>query len=95
MGGASGGYTCARQGVCDVLRWKARPYVYSNAVAPAIVGASIEVFKMLGEDNDRIKKLNENTRLFRTSMAKAGFKVMGHEDCAICPVYFGNETWAK
>lgn len=94
LGGGTGGYTSGHQAIIDVLRQKARPYLFSNSVAPSVVGASLEAFKMLGESKELIANLRRNTRLFRTGMKKAGFRVMGHEDCPIAPVYLGDAKLA-
>jgi len=94
LGGGTGGYTTGHQDVIDVLRQKGRPYLFSNSIAPAVVGASIEVFKMLGENQDLIKSLHANTKQFRLGMKKAGFKILGHDDCPIAPVYLGDAKLA-
>jgi len=60
-----------------------------------VVGASLEVFKMLGENQDLIKNLSANTTLFRTQMKKAGFNILGHDDCPIAPVYLGDARVAS
>ena len=74
----------------DVLRQKGRPYLFSNSIAPSVVGASNEVFDMLKENQDLIANLHANTKLFRTQMKAAGFNVMGHDDSPIAPVYLGD-----
>lgn len=66
LGGGTGGYTSASQEVVGVLRQRGRPYLFSNSIAPCVVGASIEVFKMLAENQDLITSLRENTALFRS-----------------------------
>ena len=90
LGGGTGGYTSASQEVVDVLRQKGRPYLFSNSIAPSVVGASNEVFKMLGESQDIIANLHANTALFRSQMRAAGFNILGHDDCPIAPVYLGD-----
>ena len=75
MGGASGGYTCARQEIVDLLRQKSRPYLFSNTLAPAICAASIKVIDMLTESTDLRDKVHENTRYFRQELGKLGFDV--------------------
>jgi glycine C-acetyltransferase len=95
LGGGTGGYTTGSQEVVDVLRQKGRPYLFSNSIAPSIVGASIEVFKMLKDSPDLTQKLRDNTSLFRTQMKKAGFKILGHDDCPIAPVYLGDARLAS
>ena len=90
LGGGTGGYTSASQEVVDVLRQKGRPYLFSNSIAPSVVGASNEVFKMLGESQELIANLHANTALFRSQMKAAGFNILGHDDCPIAPVYLGD-----
>jgi len=92
--GGSGGYTCARKEVTDALRNIGRPYVFSNSLAPPIVGASLEVFKMINENQEVFERLKDNTRHFRSKMKEAGFHVMGVDDCPICPVFFGDANLA-
>lgn len=75
LGGASGGYTAARQEVIDMLRQKSRPYLFSNTLAPAICAASIKVFDMLTESTALRDKVHENTRYFRSELGKLGFDV--------------------
>lgn len=75
LGGASGGFTSARKEVIEILRQRSRPYLFSNTVAPAIVGASIEVFNMLSETTELRDKLEENTQYFRSAMTGAGFDI--------------------
>lgn len=75
MGGASGGYTCARQEIIDLLRQKSRPYLFSNTLAPAICAASIKVIDMLSESTALRDKVHENTRYFREELGNLGFDV--------------------
>lgn len=75
LGGASGGFTSGRKEVIEMLRQKSRPYLFSNTLAPSIVGASIAVLDMLTETTDLRDKLEENTRYFRTEMTRAGFDI--------------------
>ena len=75
MGGASGGYTCARQEIVDLLRQKSRPYLFSNTLAPAICAASIKVIDMLTESTALRDKVHENTRYFPQELGKLGFDV--------------------
>ena len=75
LGGASGGFTAARQEIVDMLRQKSRPYLFSNTLAPAITGASIEVLDLLSETTELRDKLEENTKYFRDEMSKAGFDI--------------------
>ncbi|GAA5216404.1 glycine C-acetyltransferase [Corallincola platygyrae] len=94
MGGASGGYTAAKQPVIDWLRQRSRPYLFSNSLAPAIVGASLEVLKLLKESGELRLKLNENARYFRERMQAAGFTLAG-ADHAIIPVMLGDAKLAS
>lgn len=76
LGGASGGYTSARQEIIDMLRQKSRPYLFSNTLAPAIACASYETFTMLMESTALRDKVHENTRYFREQMEKVGFDII-------------------
>lgn len=75
LGGASGGFTSGRKEVIEMLRQKSRPYLFSNTLAPSIVGASIAVLDMLTETTHLRDKLEENTRYFRSEMTAAGFDI--------------------
>lgn len=75
LGGASGGFTSGRKEIIEMLRQRSRPYLFSNTLAPSIVGASIEVFNMLSETTALRDKLESNTKYFRTEMTKAGFDI--------------------
>lgn len=75
LGGASGGFTAARKEIVELLRQRSRPYLFSNTLAPSIVGASIQVFEMLLETTDLRDKLEENTLYFRKEMTAAGFDI--------------------
>lgn len=75
LGGASGGFTSGRREIVEMLRQRSRPYLFSNTLAPVIVGASIEVFELLTESTALRDKLEENTRYFRKSMTEAGFDI--------------------
>jgi glycine C-acetyltransferase len=75
LGGASGGYTAARQEIVDLLRQRSRPYLFSNSVAPAICAASIKVLDMLGASTALRDKVHENTSYFRAQLSKLGFDV--------------------
>ena len=77
LGGATGGYTAGPRDAIDMLRQKSRPYLFSNTVAPAVVGASIEMFKMLKKDTGLRDKVEANTKRFRERMTAAGFKLKG------------------
>jgi len=75
LGGASGGFTSGRQEIIDMLRQRSRPYLFSNTVAPSIVGASIAVLDLLTESTALRDQLEENTHYFRTQMTAAGFDI--------------------
>lgn len=85
FGGAMGGFTTGPKEIIDMLRQRSRPYLFSNSVAPSIVGASIEMFKMLAESNDLHTRLMENVEYFRTRMLDAGFDIKPTQS-AICAV---------
>ena len=90
MGGASGGFVTANAQVVDMLRNKARTYLFSNSIAPPIVGATIEAYNILSQSSNLIQQLNANTKLFRSAMKGAGFKILGHDECPIAPVWLGD-----
>lgn len=75
LGGASGGFTSGRKEVIEMLRQRSRPYLFSNTLAPSIVGASIAVLDMLSETTELRDKLEHNTKYFRTKMTEAGFDI--------------------
>ena len=75
LGGASGGFTSGKKEIIELLRQRSRPYLFSNTLAPSIVGASIEVFDMLSETTELRDKLERNTKYFREEMTKAGFDI--------------------
>ena len=85
LGGAMGGYTTGKKEIIEILRQKSRPYLFSNSLAPTIVGASLKVFEMISKDTTLRDKLEENTNYFRKEMEKAGFDLVG-ADAAIVPV---------
>ena len=85
FGGAMGGFTTGPKEVIDMLRQRSRPYLFSNSVAPSIVGASLEMFKMLKENDDLHTKLMENVNYFRDRMLEAGFDIKPTQS-AICAV---------
>ncbi|MEO5789997.1 MAG: glycine C-acetyltransferase [Gelidibacter sp.] len=85
MGGAMGGYTTGKKEIIEMLRQRSRPYLFSNSLAPAIVGASIKVFEMLSSENPFKKQLDQNTKYFKEGMQKAGFDII-NGDSAIVPV---------
>ena len=85
LGGAMGGYTTGKKEIIEMLRQRSRPYLFSNSLAPAIVGASIKVFQLLGNDTSLRDKLEYNTSYFKEGMKKAGFDIIDG-DSAIVPV---------
>ena len=85
LGGAMGGYTTGKKEVIEILRQRSRPYLFSNSLAPAIVGASLKVFELLSSDTSLRDTLEWNTSYFRKEMEKAGFDLVG-ADAAIVPV---------
>lgn len=85
LGGAMGGYTTAKKEIIEILRQRSRPYLFSNSLSPAIVGASIKVFELLEKDTSLRDKLEWNTNYFKEGMKKAGFDIIDG-DSAIVPV---------
>ena len=85
LGGAMGGYTTGRKEIVELLRQRSRPYLFSNSLAPAIVGASLKVFEMLSESTELRDKLEANTAYFKKGMEAAGFDIV-KGDSAIVPV---------
>jgi len=85
LGGAMGGYTTGKKEIIEMLRQRSRPYLFSNSLAPAIVGASIKVFEMLDKDTSLRDKLQNNTEYFKKGMKEAGFDIIDG-DSAIVPV---------
>ncbi|MCX2678938.1 glycine C-acetyltransferase [Galbibacter sp. EGI 63066] len=85
LGGAMGGYTTGKKEIIEILRQRSRPYLFSNSLAPNIVGASIKVFDMLSNSTALRDKLEENTNYFKEGMKKAGFDIVDG-DSAIVPV---------
>lgn len=85
FGGAVGGFTAGPKEIIEILRQRSRPYLFSNSLPPAVVGAGIEVFKMLEEDDSLHKKLMENVNYFRDKMLAAGFDIKPTQS-AICAV---------
>ena len=75
LGGANGGFTTGRKEIIEMLRQRSRPYLFSNTLAPSIVGASIAVFNMLTETTELRDKLERNTKYFRTKITEAGFDI--------------------
>lgn len=85
FGGAIGGFTTGRKEIIELLRQRSRPYLFSNSIPPAVVGASLEVFKMLAESNELHDQLAENVQYFRSKMVEAGFDIKPTQS-AICAV---------
>jgi len=85
LGGAMGGYTTGKKEIIEILRQRSRPYLFSNSLAPAIVGATLKVFDIISKDTSLRDKLEWNTNYFRTGMEKAGFDLVG-ADAAIVPI---------
>ncbi len=85
FGGAIGGFTTGRKEIIDLLRQRSRPYLFSNSIPPAVVGASIEVFNILKESDDLHTQQQENVRYFREKMIEAGFDIKPTQS-AICAV---------
>ena len=85
MGSAMGGYTTAKKEIIELLRQRSRPYLFSNSLAPAIIGASLKVFEIIEKDTTLRDQLEENTAYFKNGMIKAGFDIIDG-DSAIVPV---------
>lgn len=94
LGGASGGYTSARQEIVDLLRQRSRPYLFSNTVAPNIVAASLKVFDMLSSTTRLRDKLEENTKYFREKIKAAGFNIKDGIH-PIVPIMLGDAVLAQ
>lgn len=110
LGGATGGYTTGPKVLVDLLRNRARPYLFSNTLSPSVAGASLEVFRLLaattstgsddrtkGTDNELnlLGQLRANVHHFRTAMREAGFELRGHSECPIVPVMLGDARLAS
>jgi len=93
LGGASGGYTSGRQEIIDLLRQRSRPYLFSNSVAPAVVGASLKVLDILVYGGDLRARLRDNTAFFRARMTALGFDILPG-DHPIVPVMIGDAARA-
>lgn len=94
LGGASGGYTCARREVVEWLRQRSRPYLFSNTLAPVIAATSLRVFDMIEEGGELRRQLNDNAERFRAEMSKLGFTLAG-ADHPIIPVMIGDAARAS
>ncbi len=93
LGGASGGYTCARAEVVEMLRQRSRPYLFSNSLAPSIAAAALATIELLESSDDLRERLNANTAWFREALAREGFEVPD-SDHAIVPVMLGDAVTA-
>lgn len=93
LGGASGGYTSGRKEIIDLLRQRSRPYLFSNSVAPPIIGASLKVLDLLTETSHLRDRLFSNTRFFRERMSSLGFHILPGEH-PIVPVMLGDAALA-
>jgi glycine C-acetyltransferase len=94
LGGASGGYTSGRKEIVELLRQRSRPYLFSNSLAPSIVGASLKTLEMLSRNTDLRDKLEANTKFFREAMAKSGFNILPGTH-PIVPIMFGDAVVAS
>ena len=94
LGGASGGYTAARQPIVDLLRQRSRPYLFSNTLAPPIVNASLRTLDLLQESGELRDRLRKNTAWFRQAMTESGFKLLDGEH-PIIPVMLGDAVLAS
>ncbi|MSQ01538.1 MAG: glycine C-acetyltransferase [Myxococcales bacterium] len=94
LGGSQGGFTSGRREIIELLRQKSRPYLFSNTVAPPIVGAAIKVFELLSASTERRDRLEANTLHFRRSMAAAGFQIRPGVH-SICPLMLGDARLAS
>ena len=93
LGGASGGYTCARTPIVELLRQRSRPYLFSNSLAPSIVAATLAALDLLSRSGELLDRLRENTTYFRTRMAEEGFEIP-ESDHPIAPVMIGDAVLA-
>ena len=94
LGGASGGFTSSKKEVIEILRQKSRPYLFSNTLAPSIVGASLKVFELIENDNSLIKNLQKNTKYFRDEMKNLGFDIV-EGNHPIVPIMLYDAVLAK
>jgi glycine C-acetyltransferase len=94
LGGASGGYTSGRKEIIDWLRQRSRPYLFSNSMAPPIVGASVAALELIHREPHRLEKLRDNARYFRSGMTKLGFDLVPGEH-PIIPVMLYDAPKAK
>ena len=94
LGGAMGGYTTGKKEIIEILRQRSRPYLFSNSLAPSIVGASLKVFDLISKDTSLRDKLEWNTNYFRVGMEKAGFDLIGG-NAAIVPIMIYDATLSQ
>ncbi len=94
LGGASGGFTCASKNVIDLLKQRSRPYLFSNALSPSIVSASLKALDIVETDHERRERINENTKYFRSKMKNLGYSILGDEH-PITPVMLGDAKIAQ
>ena len=94
LGGASGGFTCASKNVVDLLKQRSRPYLFSNALSPSIVSASLKALDIVETDHERRERINENTKYFRSKMKNLGYTILGDEH-PITPVMLGDAKIAQ
>jgi len=94
LGGASGGYTSGRREIVEMLRQRSRPYLFSNTLAPSIVGASLKALELLSESSEPRDRLMRNTRRFRSGMKERGFDIRPGEH-PIVPIMLGDATLAQ
>ena len=90
LGGASGGYTTGKKEIIELLRQKSRTYLFSNSLAPVIVGTTLKAFQLIKEKPEIRARIKGNTQLFRETLKAAGFKILGHPECPIVPVFTGD-----
>jgi glycine C-acetyltransferase len=93
LGGASGGYTSGRKEIIELLRQRSRPYLFSNSLAPMIVGASLKTLELLSRSTELPDKLEANTKFFREAMAGSGFTILPGTH-PIVPIMFGDAVVA-
>ena len=94
LGGASGGYVSARKEICELLRQRSRPYLFSNSLAPVIASASLRILDVLETSNEARERLHSNTARFRAEMTRAGFDILPG-DHPIVPVMIGDAAEAS
>ncbi len=94
LGGASGGYTSGREEIIDMLRQRSRPYLFSNTVAPPIIGAAIKTIDLLSRSTELRDRLEANTKMFRQGMTLRGFQITPG-DHPICPIMLGDAGLAS